>query len=240
MDFERAIEILGVNAEADLDEARRAYLRLIRAHRPESDPEGFRRVRAAWEAFEEGYTPPAPALDAAVIPLEIETLPNDLLFEAREALEAGELEEAARLGGRALAISGPRAQVDLDHVAFLLLSLWGESADALASALMNELEAHLAQEKPRTFSPPMAMILDLWRNQRTAEARIDRALVLLGRRKRITGLLDRFESSNDKGHDKGQDKGHDQDASSSRRAGPHEGKTRQRFNARADLYDKLK
>jgi hypothetical protein len=31
------------------DELRRAYLRAVKAHSPERDPEGFQRVRAAYE-----------------------------------------------------------------------------------------------------------------------------------------------------------------------------------------------
>ncbi|MCB9548894.1 MAG: J domain-containing protein [Myxococcales bacterium] len=49
MTFDEAMAILGVGVEAGEDGARRAYLRLVRVHKPDRDPEGFRRVREAWE-----------------------------------------------------------------------------------------------------------------------------------------------------------------------------------------------
>lgn len=42
-------EVLGIPSEAPEAEAREAYLRLVKIHPPESDPEGFERVRDAWE-----------------------------------------------------------------------------------------------------------------------------------------------------------------------------------------------
>jgi hypothetical protein len=44
------LAVLGVAPDADDSVIRRAYLRLVRDHSPERDPEGFRRVRAAYEA----------------------------------------------------------------------------------------------------------------------------------------------------------------------------------------------
>lgn len=41
---------LGLEPGTDADTARRTYLRLIKTRKPESDPEGFRRAREAWEA----------------------------------------------------------------------------------------------------------------------------------------------------------------------------------------------
>lgn len=43
-------EILGVAEDADDATIRQAYLRLLRRHPPERDPDGFRRLRAAYEA----------------------------------------------------------------------------------------------------------------------------------------------------------------------------------------------
>lgn len=44
-----ARELLGVEEGASADELRRAYLRRIKQHTPERDPEGFRRLREAYE-----------------------------------------------------------------------------------------------------------------------------------------------------------------------------------------------
>ena len=41
--------ILGVDPQATLDEIKTAYFALVRAHPPERDPEGFKRIRAAYE-----------------------------------------------------------------------------------------------------------------------------------------------------------------------------------------------
>jgi hypothetical protein len=49
VDVERARAILGVTAATPIEDVRRAYLRLVRRHNPEVDPEGFVEVRAAFE-----------------------------------------------------------------------------------------------------------------------------------------------------------------------------------------------
>ncbi len=47
--FTEARETLGVSLDAGSKEIRRAYRRLVAAHPPDRDPEGFQRVRAAYE-----------------------------------------------------------------------------------------------------------------------------------------------------------------------------------------------
>ena len=49
MTLDEARMLLGIDAAATPDEARRAYLRLVKKHRPEQDPAGFQRVRAAYD-----------------------------------------------------------------------------------------------------------------------------------------------------------------------------------------------
>jgi hypothetical protein len=53
MTIEEAAVVLGLDPEATFDAAaaRRAYLKAIKRHKPESDPEGFKRVRAAYEVL---------------------------------------------------------------------------------------------------------------------------------------------------------------------------------------------
>jgi hypothetical protein len=46
---EEALAELGLDPDSDADSTRRAYLRLIKERRPESDPEGFQRAREAYE-----------------------------------------------------------------------------------------------------------------------------------------------------------------------------------------------
>lgn len=49
MTFEEALKTLEIEAQATPEQARRAYLKKVKVHRPEQDPEGFRRVREAYE-----------------------------------------------------------------------------------------------------------------------------------------------------------------------------------------------
>ncbi len=41
--------VLGIAPTRDEDEIRRAYVRLLKQHRPDRDPEGYQRLREAWE-----------------------------------------------------------------------------------------------------------------------------------------------------------------------------------------------
>jgi len=52
-----ARQILGVSEHASEQEIRRAYLRRVAEHRPEQDPEGFQRVRQAYETLRDGVDP---------------------------------------------------------------------------------------------------------------------------------------------------------------------------------------
>jgi hypothetical protein len=69
-----AMEVLGLSGEPTPVEVRRAYLRQVKAHPPERDPEGFRRVREAFELLQGGYVAPlvgerfthSPAVEAPV------------------------------------------------------------------------------------------------------------------------------------------------------------------------------
>ncbi|RYZ37927.1 MAG: hypothetical protein EOO71_26075 [Myxococcaceae bacterium] len=49
MDFKEALQELGVEADPGGDTVRRAYLRQLKTRRPETDPEGFARLRQAYE-----------------------------------------------------------------------------------------------------------------------------------------------------------------------------------------------
>ena len=49
MTFEDALQVLDIDVTASRKAVRRAYLTLIKVHKPDRDPEGFQRVRAAFE-----------------------------------------------------------------------------------------------------------------------------------------------------------------------------------------------
>ena len=53
-------EILGVAEDADQETIRRAYRQLIKRHRPERDPQGFERIRRAYEDMRR-YAPAEPS-----------------------------------------------------------------------------------------------------------------------------------------------------------------------------------
>ncbi|MBF0676318.1 J domain-containing protein [Pseudomonas sp.] len=73
-------EILGLKADADLRSIKRRYAQLLKIHRPDEDPQGFQRLREAYEQAllaceEEGSEPPfaslmveAPASSRAQLP----------------------------------------------------------------------------------------------------------------------------------------------------------------------------
>lgn len=52
MNVAEARGLLGLGADYDARELKRAYLRAVKRHPPETNPSGFRRVRAAFEALE--------------------------------------------------------------------------------------------------------------------------------------------------------------------------------------------
>jgi len=52
MNIADALKLLGLSGTEDGETARRAYLRLLKKHKPDRDPDGFQRVRAAFEAID--------------------------------------------------------------------------------------------------------------------------------------------------------------------------------------------
>ncbi len=70
-----AWELLGVSDGATRKEIRRAYLRQVKQHKPDRDPEGFQRVREAYEVVRHfGYDP---ALHGDVLPTPVLAGPVD-------------------------------------------------------------------------------------------------------------------------------------------------------------------
>jgi hypothetical protein len=101
---------LGVSPDADPDAVRDAYRAALRAHPPERDPEGFKRLRAAYEVLRDpeqraraaalavlwvgAWSPPEAAELGAVEP---EPLPSALVAEALRflVLQGTDLEHTA-------------------------------------------------------------------------------------------------------------------------------------------------
>lgn len=53
MTFEEALVELGIDREASPDQVRRAYLKLLKTRKPETDPQGFMRLREAYDLMKE-------------------------------------------------------------------------------------------------------------------------------------------------------------------------------------------
>ena len=53
VELREAYEELSVEPGTAPKKARRAYLRLLKKHKPETDPEGFQRIRSAWERIKD-------------------------------------------------------------------------------------------------------------------------------------------------------------------------------------------
>ncbi|HEY4691186.1 MAG TPA: J domain-containing protein [Anaerolineae bacterium] len=88
--------VLGVDSQAALDEIKTAYFALVRAHPPERDPEGFKRIRAAYEQLRDPNRRletdllrlqpwPEPPLEDVLedAPLDLSVDPADVIRAAR-------------------------------------------------------------------------------------------------------------------------------------------------------------
>jgi hypothetical protein len=84
--LDEALRELGIDAAATPEEARRAYLRGIKIRKPETDPEGFRRLREAYELLAEALArpeesqdaPPDAEIEKAPVPPELQALVDRL------------------------------------------------------------------------------------------------------------------------------------------------------------------
>jgi hypothetical protein len=119
MTLEEAASILEITLPCPRKEARKAYLRLVKVHKPERDPEGFRRVREAWECLERAGDPigeslrverfdfgeAIPSIEAVTsssvpLPLDPEASPDEpdaYWMRHAELVDDGRMDEAAAL-----------------------------------------------------------------------------------------------------------------------------------------------
>jgi hypothetical protein len=104
MDYDEARRWLGVDPSASFDEIRAAYVRSVREHRPDSDPQGFQRTREAYELLSGDHAGAmrGRAAPGAVASIERATRSTPPVASAPEIPDAAGLEN-----GRA-----PRAKSD--------------------------------------------------------------------------------------------------------------------------------
>ncbi|MCA9612438.1 MAG: hypothetical protein KC586_06730 [Myxococcales bacterium] len=163
MQFDEACRVLDV-PEGDLDSAglRRAYLRAVRQHPPERDPEGFARVRAAFEQLEARVlakdSPDTPSEPPSRAPLQTldDSAPDDLhatlrALAARPAPERAKALEALVLthpDERALHGLRVTTHLECDDVAWALVA--ARELDRLGdpNALLHLARLHPAELPP--------------------------------------------------------------------------------------------
>ena len=129
---ENPYKVLGISREASEAEIKRAYFTLVREHPPERDPEGFKRIRAAYEQLRSGseradtelflIEEPSRAMDLSSLrrydseppPVTTEMIQTDLLaLEAVLLLARAELLLRPRgAPGSHRAAAGPAARLE--------------------------------------------------------------------------------------------------------------------------------
>ncbi len=174
MTFQEALDELGVGRDASPDEARRAYLKLLKTRRPETDPQGFMRLREAYdlvkgaldareavrrrmEALAEGAAPaPPPA------PSEEEAAPAPVAREepAREEPAPGApapapAEESAAEGGEAEDEEEPPSEAEVDR-----LRAAGDREGA-GFEMARVFDAAAGSSAPPPFGKAMHLLLEL-------------------------------------------------------------------------------
>lgn len=159
MTFEEAIELLGITGDEDPKAVRRTYLRLLKKHPPERDPEGFKRLREAYESVKDrGPTFVQVAAKAPAEPPQPPAPADDPVESLRSALhESGDpeqhLEDAMELA---------RTHTDREDAHELLVDMleWNDAQGAqIVQALRNGASAghrsmmeRLALGHPETLS----------------------------------------------------------------------------------------
>ncbi len=114
MVLNEAWRLLGLEADADEKAVRRAYLRLLKVHSPERDPEGFKRLREALElaqggaasaALERGRPAEPDAGEPILVPIATSSPDPDVTLRARLA-ELPSVEERESCAKEAATQSG--------------------------------------------------------------------------------------------------------------------------------------
>jgi hypothetical protein len=133
VNLDEALTELGIEYGASADDARRAYLRLLKTRKPEVDREGFMRLREAYEVVRER----PPFLEAPR--QHHEETPREVAREPQSSREAGPVDEAPAHRDVPL----PEPEPDPRATLHMLLSLHERGALAEAAALQATFVAWL-------------------------------------------------------------------------------------------------
>lgn len=142
---EAALEALGLSGEPSEAEVRRAYLRRVKEHPPERDPEGFRRVRTAYERLKASFSPEARVTAVRVVaelPMSVLQSPVSARAEPVPQLEP------------APSLPSPTASTQPPPIVTLVrfLEFAAQGRFKRARALLETFETHmLTHPEPRGF-----------------------------------------------------------------------------------------
>jgi hypothetical protein len=152
MTFDEAFREIGVPPGSSQEEIRRAYLRLVKVRKPETDPEGFRRLREAFDLLREQPEPsPSPEIlfrprPAAERPAgrKAQQNPADLIEAAEAWFFEGETARAVEAVLAALEEAEARGGLpDPLPVILLILRLQGQGESAGAARVLERLQGAL-------------------------------------------------------------------------------------------------
>lgn len=166
--FEEALRELGIDRGASPDQARRAYLRLLKQRKPETDPEGFRRLRGAFELLRAAFVRRDAAADAAagsqekdLAPVADEPLPQ-AATRAETTIVARSAEPPAEdVVAAPLPVERPPvlADPDLARLEEIRRLVKKKKSEAAARLLAEHYEA--AMVRPGLLVPPPPATVDL-------------------------------------------------------------------------------
>jgi hypothetical protein len=206
-------QVLGLeDGTASLADVKRSYARLLKINRPDQDPAGFMRLRAAYEAAQnlikggaippseplrklglDGGTAPIPAAAAPAPPVVqlAPELPEDVK-DAREALRvavASKLRQKVRIAWATYEEAAEKHDLNKESRWLLFIDLFAGSIPLLADVCSDErLLEHLKWGELRL----LRLVTDLWSKQGDAK-RLDEFCVSLNRQRQLveseTGAL---------------------------------------------------
>jgi hypothetical protein len=198
--LDEAFAELGLDPDAGSDGARRAYLRLLKTRKPETDPEGFMRLRAAYDlvksnaAFFDAFRAREPEVRVAVAEVvspvsevaspegevtsevsEVASPEAEVVSEVSEVVspEAEVASEEAEVVSPEAEVASPEAEVDLGDVD-LLESLVARSAyekAAVQALLIFAAASHRLDQRDPPVLTCLQLMLGLHRISEPEKAR---------------------------------------------------------------------